>query len=188
MNIEVEIKVKIDNFEQIKEQVSKIGKLVKSIKQVDDYYVPEHRNFFAKKPHPVEWLRIRTNPDKVVFEYDVSINPKENGDHDYAEEYETEISNKEEFQKILGFLDFKKYVTIEKYREYWMCGNIEVALDNVTGLGYFIEAEAKGDFKDEKEARKACSDFLEGLGIDNVEENSIKTGYPELLLLENKKN
>lgn len=185
MNIEVEIKVKIDNFEEIKKKVSESGKLIKAIKQTDDYYVPFHRDFFARKPHPAEWLRIRTNPDKAVFEYDLSINPKDNGDHDYAEEYETEIGNPEEFRKILHFLNFKKYVTIKKYREYWMCGKIEVALDEVKGLGYFIEAEAKGDFKDEKEAKEACSDFLESLGIDNAEENSIKTGYPELYLIKN---
>jgi len=33
MNIEVEIKIKIDNFEKIKAKVSSIGKLVKSINQ-----------------------------------------------------------------------------------------------------------------------------------------------------------
>jgi len=182
MNIEVEIKVKIDNFEEIKEKVSKIGKLIKSIKQIDDYYVPCHRDFFARKPHPIEWLRIRTNPDKTVWEYTRSINQRDDGDYDYAEEYETEILDKSELEKILGFLDFKKSITIEKYREYWMCDGIEVALDNVTGLGYFIEAEAKGDFKDEKEAKEECKKFLENLGIKEVEENRIKTGYPELFL------
>ena len=152
MNIEVEIKVKIDNFEEIKTKVSKLGKLIKAIKQIDDYYVPSHRDFFAQKPHPVEWLRIRTNPDKTVLEYTRSINQKEDGDYDYAEEYETQIFEVKELEKILGFLDFKKSVTIEKYREYWMCNKIEVALDKIKGLGYFIEAEAKGDFKDFTEA------------------------------------
>ena len=182
MNIEVEIKVKIENFEEIKEKVSKIGKLVKSINQIDDYYVPCHRDFFAKKPHPTEWLRIRTNPDKIIWEYTRSINPKEDGDYDHAEEYETEISNVEELKKILEFLDFKKVVTIEKQREYWMCGDIEVALDNIKGLGYFIEAEAKGDFQNATEAKKACIDFLENLGIQDVRNKQIKKGYPQLLL------
>jgi len=181
MNIEVEIKVKVENFAEVKEKVSKTGKLVKAIKQIDDYYVPSHRNFFAKKP-PTEWLRIRTNPDKVVFEYDKSINMRPDGDYDYAEEYETEILQKEEMQKILGFLDFKKIVTVEKNREYWQCGGIEVALDDVKGLGTFIEAEAKGDFKDDKEAKIACIKFLEDLGIQNVEKIQIKKGYPELVL------
>lgn len=182
MNIEVEIKVKINNFEGIKEKVSRMGKLVKSIKQIDDYYIPIQRDFFAYKPHPVEWLRVRTNPDKVVFEYTKSVNRREDGDYDYAEEYETEIKNVEEFEKTLGFLDFKKVVTVEKQREYWMCGDIEVALDNITGLGYFIEAEAKGDFKDFNEAKNACVKFLENLGIKDVLNTQIKKGYPQLLM------
>lgn len=182
MNIEVEIKVKIDNLEEIKEKVSIVGKLEKSIKQIDDYYIPQHRDFFAFKPHPIEWLRIRTNPDKIVFEYSKAVNRKENGDYDYAEEYEIEISDLETFQKILGFLEFKKVVTVEKEREYWMCGNIEVALDNIKSLGYFIEAEAKGDFKDTFEAKNACIKFLENLGIEDVENIQVKKGYPQLIL------
>jgi len=174
--------VKVDNFEEIKEKVSKMGKLVKAIKQIDDYYVPCHRDFFANKPQPIEHLRIRTNPDKVVFEYTKSVNMRADGDYDYAEEYETEISNAEELKKILGFLDFKKVITVEKYREYWMCGGIEVALDDVKGAGTFVEAEAKGNFKDEKEAKKACIDFLENLGIKDVENTQIKHGYPQFFL------
>lgn len=182
MNIEVEIKVKVDDLTEIREKVAKIGKLVKAIKQIDEYYTPLHRDFFAQKPHPTEYLRIRTNPDKVVLEYDVSINKREDGDYDYAEEYETEISNPEELRKILNFLDFKKAVTIKKNREYWQCGGIEVALDEVKDLGSFIEAEAKGDFKGDKEAKKACIDFLENLGFKDVEKNQIKKGYSELFL------
>jgi len=187
MNVEVEIKVKIENFEEIKLKVSAIGKLIKSIKQVDEYYIPSHRDFFAQKPHPTEWLRIRTNPDKTIFEYDKSINKKANGEQECAEEYETEISNSEEFRKILNFLDFKKVVTVDKQREYWDCGDIEVALDKIEGLGSFIEAEAKGDFKSTAEAKQACLKFLEELGIENPESIQINKGYPVLLLENTKK-
>ena len=74
MNIEVEIKVEVSDFEDIKNRVARMGKLIKSIRQIDEYYIPCHRDFFAQKPHPIEWLRIRTNPDRVIFEYDKSIN------------------------------------------------------------------------------------------------------------------
>ena len=180
MNIEVEIKVKIDNFEEIKKKISSMGKLIKSIKQIDDYYVPCHRDFFANKPQPIEHLRIRTNPDKVVFEYTRTINIKTDGDYDFAEEYETEISNVKEFKKTLEFLDFKKVVTIEKQREYWICGNIEVVLDYIKDLGYFIEAEAKGNLKDVGEAKKECENFLGNLGIKDVKKKQIKMGYPQI--------
>jgi adenylate cyclase class 2 len=182
MNIEVEIKVKIDNFEEIKNKVSNLGKLIKSIKQIDEYYVPPHRDFFAHKPQPIEHLRIRTNPDKSVFEYTRTVNLKENLDYDYAEEYETEIIDVQAFKKTLIFLDFKKAVTVEKHREYWDCGDIEVALDYIKDLGHFMEAEAKGNFKDEIEAKKACIDFLESLGIKDVENTQVKKGYPSILL------
>ena len=62
-NIEVEIKVKKNNPQEIRKKVADLGKLIKSIKQIDEYYIPSHRDFFANKPHPVEWLRIRSNPD-----------------------------------------------------------------------------------------------------------------------------
>ena len=183
MNIEVEIKVKVDNFEEMKKKVSLLGTLVKSIKQIDEYYVPSHRDFFAHKPQPIEHLRIRTNPDKTVFEYTRTINLNENLDYDYAEEYETQISDVEAFKKTLEFLDFKKAVTVEKQREYWDCGDIEIALDKVKGLGDFMEAEAKGNFKDEVEAKKACIDFLESLGLKDVENTQVRYGYSQMLLI-----
>jgi adenylate cyclase class 2 len=186
MNVEVEIKVKIENFEEIKLKVASVGKLIKSIKQIDEYYVPCHRDFFSQKPHPTEWLRIRTNPDKVIFEYDKSINKKADGDQECAEEYETEISAADEFRKILNFLDFKKVITVDKQREYWDCGDLEIALDKIEGLGSFIEVEAKGSFENNAEAKKACLNFSKKLGIKNAETIQINKGYPVLLLEKNK--
>ena len=174
MNIEVEIKVKVENLKVIKSQLSRRGKLIKSIRQIDEYYVPKHRDFFAQKPQPTEWLRIRTNPDKAIFEYDKSINKKADGEQDCAEEYETGISNAEEFKKILFFLNFKKVVTVKKQREYWDCGDFEVALDNVKDLGRFIEVEAKGNFKSTEKSKKACLKFFSDLGIKNAKNTQIK--------------
>ena len=186
MNIEVEIKIEIDNFDEIKKKVAEKGSLIKSINQIDEYYIPSHRDFFAQKPFPVEWLRIRTNPDKTIFEYDLSINKNEKGEQECAQEYETEISDPEEFRKILNFLDFKKVVVVDKQREYWNCGDIEVALDKVKDLGSFIEAEAKGDFKNTAEAKTACIDFLKSLGIEDAISKQINKGYPVLYLEKNK--
>lgn len=185
MNIEVEIKIEIENFDEVKAKVSVVGKLIKSIHQVDDYFIPSHRDFFAQKPCPTEWLRIRTNPDKVIFEYDKAVNMQASGDYDYAEEYETVVSSPEELRKILSFLDFKKIITVDKQREYWDCGDIEVALDKVAGLGDFIEAEAKGDFKDASQAKQSCLNFLEKLGIKDAENREIKKGYPVMILEKN---
>ncbi|HXK32369.1 MAG TPA: class IV adenylate cyclase [Candidatus Paceibacterota bacterium] len=182
MNIEIEIKIKVDSLKEIKKKIPNFGKPIKSIRQIDEYYVPCHRNFFAQKPHPIEWLRIRTNPDKVILEYDKSVGRRADGLQEYSEEYETEISQPEELKKILNFLDFKKVIIVDKERQYWNCGKFEVALDDVKGLGFFIEVEAKGSFDNPIKAREKCINFLEKFGIKISEKDLIKKGYPALFL------
>lgn len=181
MNVEVEVKIKVDSFEELRGNLPKFGKIVKSIRQIDEYYTPRHRDFFAHKPYPVEWLRIRTNPDRAIFEYDKSFD-NEDGSQYYADEYETEVSQPDELRKILEFLDFKKVITVDKQREYWDCGGFEVCLDEVKDLGFFIEVEIKGEIKDTKEARQRCFKFLDKIGVEDSERNHIKDGYPDLLL------
>lgn len=188
MNIEVEIKIKINNFRGIKNKLQKYSKLVKLIKQIDEYYIPCHKDFFKQKPFPVEWLRIRTNPDRTIFEYDKSIKKNANGEQEYAEEYETEVSRPDELKKILKFLSFKTVITVEKEREIWDCDDLKICLDKVKDLGFFIEIEATGNFKNPKEAKEACYGFLNKLGVNATRKNLINTGYPVLLLEKIKKS
>ena len=183
MNIEVEVKLKIENRNEVREKVASLGKFVKSIKQIDEYYIPSHRDFFAQKPHPLEWMRIITEPDRVIFGYYRSISTeieKERGRVD--EEYESEITNYEDFKKTLEFLDFKKIITVTKEREYWEYGKLEIALDKIKELGDFIEVEAKGDFKSDKEAKSACVSLLHKLGIENTDDKELWEGYAEMVL------
>lgn len=181
MNIEIEIKVKIDNFDLLKSNLPKFGKLVKSIRQIDEYYTPCQRDFFAPK-NPTEWLRIRINPDRAFFEYDKSIDMQENGQQDGVQEYETDIKQPDELRKILGFLDFKKVVVVEKQREYWNCENFEVVLDNVKELGCFVEVELKEGCDNGLLGKQKCMEFLGKLGVKVTEKDIIKTGYPVLLM------
>jgi len=184
MNIEVEIKIQLNNLQDMRQKLKTLGgSLKKSLHQIDDYYVPCHRDFFAAKPWPVEWLRIRKNPDRAIFEYDRSIIRRKDGAQDYAEEYEVEIKDPNALRQILKFLDFKKVVRVDKQREYWQCGSFEIALDKVKNLGYFVEVEAQGNFPNPKKARTACVNFLtQKLKIKDWSKRQIKTGYPILLL------
>jgi len=182
MNIEVEIKLKIENWQEIRKKVSSLGKLVRSIKQIDEYYIPIHRDFFAQKPKTIEWMRVRKEPERTVFGYYRAIDHEGDKDGWIDEEYETEISNPEDFKKILGFLDFKKVITINKEREYWDCGDIEISLDKIKELGNFIEVEAKKNFKNNDEARQACRDFFGKLGIKDIKKLQTTKGYANMML------
>lgn len=181
MNIEVEIKIKVKDFDVIKKNLKKVGKLKKKIRQIDEYYVPSHRDFNAQKP-PREWLRIRSNPGETIFEYDRSVNRQASGLQDYAEEYETVVSRPDELKRILHFLDFTHVCTVNKLREYWDCGEFEVVLDTIRGLGKFIEVEMKAKRTDPIAARHECIEFTRTIGVNASEKALIKHGYPELML------
>jgi len=185
MKTEVEIKIKTskEEFDNIKKILPAFGKFFLATRQVDEYYTPFHRNFFEKKPFPNEWLRIRTDEGKKsIFEYSTSLDRKKDDDDFYAEEYETEVSDVEELRKILSFLDFKKVIEVNKKREYWDCNQVEISLDEVEKLGFFVEVEASGVFETIKEARNTCIEFLEKLNIKDLKERIIEEGYPILLL------
>ncbi|MFH0791815.1 MAG: CYTH domain-containing protein [bacterium] len=76
----------------------------------------------------------------------------------------------------------KKIVIVDKQREYWNCGDFEVAVDDVKGLGYFVEVEAKSNFENAIQARQKCIIFLDKLGMTVNEEDLIKVGYPVMLI------
>ncbi|MFA4880540.1 MAG: class IV adenylate cyclase [Candidatus Doudnabacteria bacterium] len=183
MNIEVETKIQLESLEKVRKKLKTIGgSLKESMRQIDEYYVPCHRDFFLSQPC-VEWLRVRQNPDRAIFEYDKSIVCRKDSAQNYAEEYEVEVKQPENLRKILKFLDFKKIVTVDKQREYWQCEDFEIALDQVKNLGFFIEVEAQGNFLNTKIARAGCARFLtQKLGIKDWQKRQVKTGYPVLLL------
>ncbi len=116
MKTEVEIKIKLseEEFNHIRKILPAFGSFFIAVNQLDEYYNPPHKDFFAKKPWPDEWLRIRTNDGKrSIFEYNQSFDDEKKSDY-WAREYESEILEPEEFRKILNFLDFKKVIEVKK--------------------------------------------------------------------------
>lgn len=73
---------------------------------------------------------------------------------------------------------------MEKQRETYVFGSeLEIALDAVDGLGYFIEIEAIKDHGSVEETRKKLFEFAAALGIDVSRAD--KRGYPFLLMKKN---
>jgi len=68
MNQEVEIQAKIKNPKEVEAKLLKLGKFIKSRKQIDKYYVPFHKNFFKQNPI-TEYLRVRYENGSNHFNY-----------------------------------------------------------------------------------------------------------------------
>ena len=76
-------------------------------------------------------------------------------------------------------------VEVIKRRELWLWRGVRIHLDEVSGLGSFVELEAVVDhIGDEAEAGKRCQAMIDRIGIG--EEDMLGVSYSDLLLHRNK--
>lgn len=180
---EVEVQVIIKNSAEVERKLRKIGKFIKTRKQIDKYFVPQYRDFFAKEP-PVEYLRVRFEKGKNYLNYSF-LHFGKDGWLRATDEYETLVEKPEIVEKIFQKIGLIPKVTVIKTRKYFDCGDFEVTLDKVKNLGNFMEIEAKRNFGNVEKTRKACLDFLKNLNIKY--EMRAQMGYPRMLYRKIKK-
>ena len=177
-NIEMEIKVKLskEDYDNLNEIMKLRGKFLVESNQKDTYYQPVYLNDDMNK-----WLRIRLSGNKKILTY------KKLGNKMYCEEYEVEIDNSNNLEKIFDSIGLKKITVISKNRMiYSYLDKYEVSLDNVDGLGYFIEIEVKDTIKDYMEEYDELLKNSKKLGLNL--NNIVKERYPQLMINNWEKN
>jgi adenylate cyclase class 2 len=92
------------------------------------------------------------------------------------EEIEVVVSDADSANLILLRLGFKPVAEVSKIRKRYKIGVFEICLDDVEGVGTFVEVETKGD--NMAELRNKALAILERLDLRNTERKS----YLELLL------
>lgn len=180
-NIEVEIKVKLSKikFENIEKILKKSAKFNKVTHHIDTYYNSKHLNFLKPK-YPYIWLSVRERGEKILLNYKHWY-PEGAKDTTHCDEYETKIEDKIELDKILKVLNITKLVTVDKTRKTYIYKNdIEIAMDKVKGLGYFIEAESLENSGGVEKTYAKLKEFLQSLGIKNF--RMIPGGYAAEML------
>lgn len=122
------------------------------------------------------WLRIRTENDlKTIF----TLKQQHTGGLDSIE-HETEVSDATELASIIKTLGFTLYSDIIKTRQKASYNGIEICVDDVEGLGVFIEAEKLTELEADGEAvATSLWDELEKLGVDRSSE--VFEGYDVLM-------
>ena len=179
---EVELKFPLLNHMKLVEKLESVAKPQKQADfQKDTYFNPAHRDFLSKKPIS-EWLRLRESKKGFSLNYKRWHN--EDGSKAVScDEFETKIENIDALRKLLESLNFKKLITVDKTRNVWNYKDTEIAIDEVRGLGVFIELEAKGNFTGIEEAKKHLYSVLKEIGAEVGEQDF--EGYPYLLLKRN---
>lgn len=178
--VEVELKFRLDDPERVREAVRELGgRPGAAVRQVDTYFAHPVRDF-AKTD---EALRIRVVGETGCVTYkgpllDAATKSRE----------ETELwfaggaADSERFAGVLERLGFTRVRPVVKKREPWSLDwrgrAVEVAVDEVDGLGTFIELEMAATHESFEPAKASLLALAARLGLRDSERRS----YLALLL------
>ena len=142
--------------------------------------IQEKDTYFNKRD---EALRIRTSTDCRSGISKTQINfkgPKLDKISMSRMELETEVSDAEVLKNILIHLDFSPVASVMKTRKYMKCGRFTACLDQVEGLGDFLELEVIAEQESErKEILSKMEDLLAILGYHMSD--TVQTSYLSML-------
>lgn len=154
---EIEIKLKVNE-----EEYSRILNIIKNnsvnkrnVNQIDTYYT------LINKKLNQEWLRIRNENGKYIFNYKKKI------DNSHYEKYDVLIDNFNNLNIILNTLGSKQIGTINKNRIIYIYEDkYEFSFDIVKDIGMFIEIELINKSSDFEKDFYDLLNLLEDLKID----------------------
>ena len=171
--IEVEVKAKIDSFEELEKRLENLGAIKSKKEFQEDIYFASPIVDFAQTD---EALRIRTTNNNIFITYK---GPKLNKDAKTRKEVEMSIESAGKAKDIFEEIGFKEVRTVRKNRQYYTYENFEISLDDVEGLNHYMEIEISlEDGNDYDDAQKSIFELFEKLGIT---EGFERTSYLELL-------
>ena len=179
-NIEIEVKFPLNNPEDTLAVLARVAEYLYESRQVDEYFNAPHRDFFGRETVD-DWLRIRTEANgKASFNYKHWYQTLESSSH--CDEFETGVESADAVRKILGALQFEPVIKVDKLRRAFKYGDIEIAVDDVKDLGFYIEAEycGDGDISDKEKIKDELAAALHEIGADLGEVDT--RGYPYYLL------
>ena len=91
----------------------------------------------------------------------------------YSDEYETKIEDYDTIKNIISLLGLEPLITVHNKRKIYKYKNYEIELEDVEGLGIFIEVERMSTDKDEMKIKEEIRDFIRSLKLKDVRELNI---------------
>ena len=187
--LEVEQKFRVDDLQAVAARLSELGAVEgDAVRQVDTYYAHPSRDFAATD----EALRIRRVGDRSVITYK---GPKLDATTKTRREIEvplgSEASGSESWAGMLVALGFAVAGCVEKVRIPYALVvetlEVEIALDQVTGLGTYVEVEVLTDDESTLKAEAVVASVASELGLSWSGQRGLVAleprSYIELLLL-----
>jgi len=165
--LEIEAKARIDSLKLVEKRIIDLGAVFhREVIENDTYYNHPCRDFSKTD----EALRIRKSQGVYELTYK---GQKIDSLTKTRSEHTVEIKNPSDASQIIESLGFERVASVNKKRRYFKLERYEIMLDNVDGLGTFMEVETSGNYSPDK-----LLNFIHTLGIEETETKS----YLELLL------
>lgn len=179
---EVEAKYQLLNFEEVIEHLKEmeLHQIDNSEYQKDTYYNSPVRDFLENEIVS-EWLRIRETKEACTLNYKLWL-PIGAKIQNQCREFEIEISDVYAMKQILSHLSFEEIAIVEKNRRSWKYDKVEISIDEVKGLGSFIELEYSEEVEESKieEINKLFEKILHSLNAEVSERD--RRGYAYALI------
>jgi len=177
MKLEIEVKAKVKDFEIIKDKLKELG-CVLSLPIIQNDYIYNSKTTNIREGYdgsPI--LRIRKQGEKILF----TLKKNRTNELDCIEK-EIEVSNDETLRDILLLMNYESNVEVHKKRIKTTYKDYEICLDEVEGLGTYIEVEKMSE-EDGEKVQNELFEFLETLGVSK--EDRVFKGYDTLIFLKN---
>ena len=181
MSIEVELKLKIRDKAEVSAALKQLGFTeTELVVETDTYYTAAHHDFAALD----EALRIRSIENLHTKEQSAVITykgAKLDQTSMTRKELETEIGDAETGREILEHIGFVPVPPVEKQRQYWKNGTITACVDNVKGLGDYLELEILAyEEAHREEALEKLERIMKQLGY--CMQDTTRTSYISMLM------
>ena len=141
MAIEIEIKLKIRDRQALAAKLTELGfRPGRLLRETDVYFRAAHHDFVKRD----EALRVRETEELETGEKTAQLNfkgPKLDDVSMTRKEMETSVGDGETARAILEQIGFTPVIPVEKVRNYFHRGQLTACVDQVTGLGDFLELE-----------------------------------------------
>lgn len=170
---EVEAKAPAHDLDAIAAELARRGaQLLADRRERDVYFAAPDRNFAETD----EALRLRTVEERTTLTYKgPKIDPRTKTRRELSVDLDDAIAA----AALLEALGYRRVGAVSKHRRVYELGRTEIALDDVEGLGPFVEAEELAENEVERErAQEHVLALLSELGLTQRERRS----YLELLL------
>lgn len=178
---EVEVKAKLEDAEAFMRALTGLGcELGKEIRQDDTTYVRDTSSLDAYLAN-ADFLRLRIQDDGRTL-FTIKHHPGRVTNLNSAPlELELEVSSRDVMERMLSLMGYQEAVRMVKVRRKTRYQMWEICVDEVEGLGSFVELEELADSNERvPEIRTSMQKFLEGLGVKK--EDFLMNRYDVLML------